>query len=320
MMNVLNGLSTLHPVSINSNRVMSYVSYKDELDFQGIEFPVDSKQINKFEKQNDVSVNVYYLKKKGKNFDVLPLHLTSCKKEKHVNLLFVESHYVDEEEDGEPLDDTDIVFKNHYIWIKDLSRLVRSQISKHKSKTFICDRCLHFFWSNEKLTKHVIDCSEKNECKILLPTEKNNILQFKNFSNKNQVPFIIYADFECLLKESNEVERTYQHHEPFSVGFFVKCSYDDRLSEYKCYRRDKEEDESPAKWFVMSLRSLALKLEEMYKNPKPMKDMTLQEKIQFSNAHLCYICQKLFTETDQKVRDHCHFTGKCTLQVPRSCT
>ena len=68
-------------------------------------------------------------------------------------------------------------------------------------------------------------------------------------------------------------------------------------TEYKCYRREKEDDESPAKLFV-SLHSLTLKLEEMYKNPKPMKNMTLQEKIQFSNAHLCHICQKLFTATD----------------------
>ena len=140
--------------------------------------------------------------------------------------------------------------------------------------------------------------------------QKRIILYFKNFSNKNQVPFIIYADFECLLKEAHEIKRAYQHHEPFSVGFFVKCSYDDCLSEYKCYRREKEEDESPAKWFVMSLHSLALKLEEMYKNPKPMKDMTLQENSQFSTAQLCHICQKSFSETDQKVRDHCHFTGK----------
>ena len=242
-------LSALHPVSNHADRTSYYYSYKDELNFDGIEFPMDPKQINKFEKQNDVSINVYYLKKKGKIFNILPRHLTSCKKEKHVNLLLVESHYVDkdEEEEEEQEESNDIVFKNHYVWIKNLSRLVRSQVSAYEHKSYICDRCLHFFWSNEKLAKHAIDCSEINECKILLPTKKDNILHFKNFSNKNQVLFIIYADFECLLKEAHEVERAYQHHEPFSVGFFVKCSYDDCLSEYKCYRREKEEDESPAK-------------------------------------------------------------------------
>ena len=44
-----------------------------------MEFPVDPRKINKFEKQNDVSVNVSYLKKKGKIFDILPRHLTSYK-------------------------------------------------------------------------------------------------------------------------------------------------------------------------------------------------------------------------------------------------
>ena len=60
-------------------------------------------------------------------FDILPRHLTSCKKEKHVNLLLVESHYVDEDEEEEEedtRDSVDIVFKNHYVWIKNLSRLV----------------------------------------------------------------------------------------------------------------------------------------------------------------------------------------------------
>ena len=73
-------LSALHPASININRVSSYFSYKNELNFEGIEFPIDPRKIGKFETQNDVSVNVYYLKKKGKNFDILPRHLTSCKK------------------------------------------------------------------------------------------------------------------------------------------------------------------------------------------------------------------------------------------------
>ena len=154
-------LSALYPARMGANRVTNYVPYKNDLNFKAINFPVDPRKVSKFEKQNNISVNVYYLKKKqGETFDVLHRHLTADKKEKHVNLLLVESHYVDDEdEDGSTLDDDDddIDFKFHYVWIKNLSRL----------------------------------CSNR-------------------------------------------------------VGYFIKCSYDDSLSEYKSYRQENEQTESPA--------------------------------------------------------------------------
>ena len=57
-------LSALHLTKTHTNRVTKYVSYKNDLKFKGIGFPVDPRKVNMFEKQNDVSVNVYYLKMK----------------------------------------------------------------------------------------------------------------------------------------------------------------------------------------------------------------------------------------------------------------
>ena len=170
-------LSALHPARTHINRVTKYVPYKNDLNFKGIDFPVDPRKVSKFEKQNDISVNVYYLKKKQREaFEVLPRHLTSDKKEKHVNLLFIENNYVDEDEDSSTLDDdnVNIDFKFHYVWIKNLSRLCSKQLSSRCHKTFICDRCLHYFRTEENLTKHVIDCEKINQCKITLPNKKNN--------------------------------------------------------------------------------------------------------------------------------------------------
>lgn len=39
----------------------------------------------------------------------------------------------------------------HYCSIQDLSRLVSAQISNKHGKKFICDRCLNYFSSKEKL-------------------------------------------------------------------------------------------------------------------------------------------------------------------------
>lgn len=105
----------------------------------------------------------------------------------------------------------------HYVWIKDLSRLVSSQLSKRSHKQFICNRCLHYFRNESKLKLHEQDCAQINKCKVNLPTPKDKILQFKNHGNKEKVPFVIYADFEYLLK-SVEIGNAYQKHEYYLMG------------------------------------------------------------------------------------------------------
>ena len=72
-------LAYLHPVEkndqggpINSDRVSKYEPFTDELNFQGIEFPVSIHQIPKFEKQNNISVSVFsFERKKGKTCEFI---------------------------------------------------------------------------------------------------------------------------------------------------------------------------------------------------------------------------------------------------------
>ena len=42
-----------------------------------------------------------------------------------------------------------------------------------------------------------------------------------------------------------------------------------------------------------------------------------EEKIQLSN--ICWICEKLIDDNDEKVRDHCHVTGKFRGAAHWSC-
>lgn len=52
-------LSALHPM-IHAERKANYIRYEKELDFTGIEFPVQVKHISKFEQLNQtISINVY---------------------------------------------------------------------------------------------------------------------------------------------------------------------------------------------------------------------------------------------------------------------
>ena len=41
-----------------------------------------------------------------------------------------------------------------------------------------------------------------------------------------------------------------------------------------------------------------------------------EEEEQFQSSNTCWICEKLIDDDDEKVRDHCHVTGKfrCAVQ------
>jgi len=115
-------VAALHPAERNSERESSYPHYTSVLNLQDIQFPMTLKDITKFERLNRVSVNVYTIEEQK----VLPIRLTDDKKEKHVNLLYVQ----------DPRDDN----VGHFALIKNLSRLVSSQLCKHNGKKYFCDR------------------------------------------------------------------------------------------------------------------------------------------------------------------------------------
>ncbi|KAL6420773.1 hypothetical protein ACFW04_014017 [Cataglyphis niger] len=62
-------------------------------------------QIKKFERANDISIYVYYLEEKN----IVPIRLSELKRDKHVNLLYVQ----DSRDDN----------VGHFAWIKNLFRL-----------------------------------------------------------------------------------------------------------------------------------------------------------------------------------------------------
>jgi len=76
------------------------------LNFNDKEFPMTLKNIRKFERFNNVSINIYGIEKQNSP----DIRLTDDKKEKRVNLLYVQ----------DPRDDN----VGHFAWIKNLSRFL----------------------------------------------------------------------------------------------------------------------------------------------------------------------------------------------------
>jgi len=81
-------------------------------------------QIKNFENLNIISNNVYSFEKQ-KEMTILPLQLTDMKKDKQVNLLYAQNNNAED------------------VWIKNLFRLVSSQLNKKECKKYFCDRYIY---------------------------------------------------------------------------------------------------------------------------------------------------------------------------------
>ena len=85
--------SALHDEGKKLNRVQKYKKYINELNFEGIKFPVTLNQVAKFEKQNAaIAVNVYMLSLVKGRYIVSPCHVSVKSRElDRVDLLLVKN-------------------------------------------------------------------------------------------------------------------------------------------------------------------------------------------------------------------------------------
>ena len=300
----------LNPVEKNSERITKELKDQSEiLDWSGLKFPVDLKQIRIFEKLNpQISINVF-----GFEGDVYPLRLSKSESEQTINLLLIS----DEE-------------KQHYCLIKSLSRLLSSQMSKHGHTKSFCLNCLNHFPNEEKLKIHEDYCLKNQAIRIEMP-EEGSFISFIHHNRSIKVPFVVYADFEVFteeipISEQNEkfsFTQKYQKHRPSGFCYKIVC-FDERYNQKPVLFRARSEDEDVSAIFVEMLERDIKRIQEKFDFSKKMI-FSLKDKDNFEKEKICWICQKEFGEREKKVRDHCHFTGKyrgaphvkCNLQFKK---
>ncbi|KAH9645059.1 hypothetical protein HF086_005604, partial [Spodoptera exigua] len=127
----------------------------------------------------------------------------------------------------------------------------------------------------------------------------NNKLKFDKFAKKLEMPFVIYANFEAFLNPiescSNDPSKpstiNIQKHEVYSFGYYIKCSYDNRLSKYETYSGS-----NCAQVFMNRLCEdvkTIVKKNSFQKCPVPLSD---EDEIKISNSNICYICETELNE------------------------
>ena len=296
-------LRALNPKDKNAERIDKDLKSKENtLNMEGIAYPVDLKDIKRFEKQNpDISISVLGYSKDERIYPLRISKFTKMKKEderKHnIVLLLIKN--------GD---------NSHYCLIKNLSALLTSQVNKHSHKLYYCLNCLNGYDNPEKLEHHKEYCSEEESIKINMPSP-DTYIKFKNFLYSERAPFAIYADFESIVKPLDTCEPDpnksytlkYQKHEPVSFVYYIK-SFNKNVykSKLRSYVKENEEDPDVIDVFINWLEEDVKIISELG-NEKMI--ITPEEQEQFNQASNCWICGKLLN-IDDRVRDHCHYTGR----------
>lgn len=283
----------------DAERVYNYKKYVNDEIFRGFEYPMKLQDIPKFEKKSakgypSMAINVYDY---NEHYEIRPLLISNrYDAEKEIDLLYIETET-----------------QSHYAYIKNLNRLVGSQLSKHKQAKYICRRCLMYFGQESRLREHLRDCKLHEAIKPIMPPSGSRV-EFKNFNNKFQHPYVIYIDFECLLVPYEEtpgkskIVKT-KKHVPYGFTTYLVSRVNDEYFTPTTYRASCETElENVPMKLVENLVQLMNIIKGKYENSKPLY-LTVEEQIRYGKTNTCHICETVI-ETEKKVRDHCHLTGK----------
>ena len=126
----------MHPDRITQNEK----KLVNDLNYDGIEFPVQEKDFSKIEVKNNICINVFGYE----NGLVFPIYVSDQKFEDSMDLLLL-------------IDDD----KSHYVYIKDFNRFMFCK-TKNKNKKYFRKSFLQCLSSENELKKHKEDCLRNN--------------------------------------------------------------------------------------------------------------------------------------------------------------
>ena len=298
-------IASLHHQEIGRNlqRISKLKPFVSRYNLTDIEFPSYSKDWRKFKKNNkSIDLNILFTPYNTKQ--IRPAYISKYNNERdiQVNLLMI----------------TDNNNNWHYLAVKSISGLLKGITSKHKEDLY-CLNCFCSYTTAKKLKKHERICKDHDFCHVKLPNADNKILKYNPGEKSLKVPFVIYADLECLLQKintcQNNPEKSYTEkkakHKPSGYSSVKCCSFDNTANESSYYR-----GKDCMKIFCRDLRDQAMKTINYEK--KEMIPLTNEEEEgSYENQDICYICEKEFCtnknnkkefKSNCKVRDHCHYT------------
>ena len=287
---------SLDNIDNHPGRISKIKPFINKYNWKYIDFPSTSTDWKNFELNDEIALNILYAPHNTRKIHVPYKSKHNLARENQIILLMIT--------DGE---------KWHYLTVKNISGLLRGITSNH-ARDFYCLSCFCAYSTKNKFEAHKKICENHDYCHVEMPTKNNNIIKYNHGEKSMKLPFVIYADLECLLEEmstcqnnSNKSSTTkINKHTPSGYSLFTNCSLDESKNKLNYYRGD-----DCMKKFCKDLREHATKIINYEK--KKMIPLTTKEERYHNKQKICYICKKEFNNNDkrqQKVRDHCHCTRK----------
>ena len=248
-----------------------YEKYFSEINgIDKIQYPSTLKSVSNLEKLNDFAIYVYVI---NSDNSISPLYKSTKENVESTKIIPLISH------------------KNHFVLIKNMSRLLSTQLTKMHTKVHICYRCCYHTHNEETYKTHVESCNSINN-NIAIKMPKNKYIEFKNHHKMHTVPYVVYADIESILttdskKKGNNSVIT-QNHIP-SMACFQVVSID----ETENWTPQVFEGSNCISDMIDGLQNVYKHIEQRFKNPSPII-MSAEAKQNYKNTDTCYCCQKKF--------------------------
>ena len=188
--------------------------------------------------------------------------------------------------------------------------MLSSKNSNTKRKQHFCINCLQGFTQESSRDQHQVYCENNESVRVEMPKQGSTV-EFKDGQNQFKVPFIMYADFESILEPiespnpNPNLPYTNEVNQHTSSGWYVysKFAYGDIDNPLRLYR-----GKDCIETFCNYIKGRSHRLYHMFPE-KPMDLLTKKQWKKYKKATKCHICYKPYTQTNRKVRDHCHYTG-----------
>ena len=280
-------LAKLYRPSKNRGRVKYYEKYLDKLNTKSISYPTKIIEIKKFEKDNNLTINVFGLTKNKSEYKPYPIYISINYDEKvkeHIDLL---------------------LYDGHYYLITNLNSFVGPLLGH---STYYCCKCLLGFRSKKNYDIHRItsNCQQNYTGQnYYLPPEKT-FIKFKDYQKSIYAPFVIYADFESTILETNIKKGASTtligEHEVNAFGCQLVSKYVGFNEEPKIFV-----GKNVVHKFLDYLYHLRSEIAFTFAHEREPIHLTDDIINIIRKQKKCYLCGKKFDGLTRKYLDHSHF-------------
>ena len=129
-------------------------------------------------------------------------------------------------------------------------------------------------------------------------------IEFKKYFKQIPVPCKIYADFECNLEQDERYEvsysKKYQDHIPCRFAYKLVCVDDEFTKATVVFRTENVAYES----IKAILKEYQCCKKVTKKHFNKILIMSEEKQEQFQSSNICWVCEKLIDDDDERVRDH----------------